>query len=585
MDIDKKDRSTLKSYFRKNSIPTESNFADLIDGMLNQKDDGIVKLPGDPLSIAAAGDAAGPQKVINFYGNLAEANPAWMLQLNPRSDQNKPETAQAGFSISDGQGVSRLFIDKSTGNVGIGTIHPQAKLGIEGGALIGGTLQVNDGITSAKLKVTGETTINTVSLGGFTAADADEWPRITWYRDIAASWDEGLIKHSSARGFFKRSGFGIHIHKSRDWGIWSTDWNPLFGVEGGTGNVSIKGGLHIREGGLSIGDSSQLPKGELKVTGVIGASSSSTPPTKGTGGVPVMTSGIRFQDNPGGGGFDAAWIQYYARSGENCTLEIGVSNDADDHIALMPSGNVGIGTATPGAKLEINASLTTWNGWLEAIRFTRTEHSAITHPGGGLLFGMHSDRHFYFADTVKGQYAMTIDGPTGNATIKGSVTAGNSDIYFTNTEHNHSAIGNTAGYAAIENAKDFGALMILGRAGTDKGRKVRLWDYLEVVGTFVNNSDINAKKDIEELRYGLEEVKKLRPVSFNWKTLANSHKSLGLIAQDVKSVIDEVVYADDSPEGKGALSIGYINLIPVLINAIKELDAKIKQLEALAVAD
>jgi len=128
MDINKADRLTLKSYFRKNLVPTESNFGDLIDGMLNQKDDGIVKLPGDPLSIAAAGDAVGPQKVINFYGNLAEANPAWMLQLNPRSDQNDPATGRPGFSISDSQGVSRLFIDRTTGNVGLGTTQPATPL-------------------------------------------------------------------------------------------------------------------------------------------------------------------------------------------------------------------------------------------------------------------------------------------------------------------------------------------------------------------------------------------------------------------------------------------------------------------------
>ena len=50
MDVNTRNRAELKSYYVKNSIPTESNFAELIDGMLNQKDDGIVKLPGNPLS-------------------------------------------------------------------------------------------------------------------------------------------------------------------------------------------------------------------------------------------------------------------------------------------------------------------------------------------------------------------------------------------------------------------------------------------------------------------------------------------------------------------------------------------------------
>ena len=81
------------------------------------------------------------------------------------------------------------------------------------------------------------------SIGGFTGDNKDEWPKITWYRDVANNWDEGLIKHSSSRGFFGRAGYGIHIHHSRDWGIWSSGWRALLGVEGGTGNLKIRGTL------------------------------------------------------------------------------------------------------------------------------------------------------------------------------------------------------------------------------------------------------------------------------------------------------------------------------------------------------
>ena len=55
MDVNTRNRAQLKSYFVKNSIPTESNFADLIDAMLNPKDDGVTKSSGAALSIEAAG--------------------------------------------------------------------------------------------------------------------------------------------------------------------------------------------------------------------------------------------------------------------------------------------------------------------------------------------------------------------------------------------------------------------------------------------------------------------------------------------------------------------------------------------------
>jgi len=154
-------RAQLQQYFATNCIPTQSNFADLINGMLNQTDDGIVKSAGNPLSIGAAGDATTSQKVLNLYANLSDSNPAWTLQLNPRSNQNDSTTAHSGFSVSDATGTSRLFIDASSYNVGIGTNTPKAPLDINGGANVGGALSVTGAANlNNTLSVTGATTVN-----------------------------------------------------------------------------------------------------------------------------------------------------------------------------------------------------------------------------------------------------------------------------------------------------------------------------------------------------------------------------------------------------------------------------------------
>ncbi|HEY3706415.1 MAG TPA: hypothetical protein VGL22_15235 [Terracidiphilus sp.] len=69
-------------------------------------------------------------------------------------------------------------------------------------------------------------------------------------------------------------------------------------------------------------------------------------------------------------------------------------------------------------------------------------------------------------------------------TVGGKIAAGNSDIYFTRTDHNHSAAGNKDGNAAIENAKDYDGLMILGRQSTAaRARVVRLWDVVGIGGS------------------------------------------------------------------------------------------------------
>ncbi|QNU68875.1 tail fiber domain-containing protein [Ruminiclostridium herbifermentans] len=104
--------------------------------------------------------------------------------------------------------------------------------------------------------------------------------------------------------------------------------------------------------------------GTLNVKGDMQLSQALRPSTGKT-----ANNGIIFPNDPGGGSGDAAWIRYYARTGEACTLEIGTSNDADDHIALMASGNVGIGTLNPADDLDVNGYMRIMSG-SNPIRFT-----------------------------------------------------------------------------------------------------------------------------------------------------------------------------------------------------------------------
>ena len=130
IDDNKKSRATLKSYFVKNAIPTEQQFAQLIDSALNQRDDGVIKpAGGEPLSIEAVGDF---EKAVNFYMQISDASPAWTLSLRPRSNPADPQTGRPGLSINDPAGVSRLAVDAATGRVGIGVVAPTEALDVNG---------------------------------------------------------------------------------------------------------------------------------------------------------------------------------------------------------------------------------------------------------------------------------------------------------------------------------------------------------------------------------------------------------------------------------------------------------------------
>jgi len=138
IDDSKKSRAALKSYFVKNAIPTEQQFAQLIDSLVNQRDDSFIKpAGGEPLSIEAVGDATSFKKVLNFYTQISDATPAWTLSLRPRSNPNDPQTGQPGLSINDAAGNSRLSVNAATGRVGIGVVAPAERLEVGGRIRVG----------------------------------------------------------------------------------------------------------------------------------------------------------------------------------------------------------------------------------------------------------------------------------------------------------------------------------------------------------------------------------------------------------------------------------------------------------------
>jgi hypothetical protein len=95
-------------------------------------------------------------------------------------------------------------------------------------------------------------------------------------------------------------------------------------------------------------------------------------------------------------------------------------------------------------------------------------------------------------------------------------------------------------------------------------------------GSWVNSSDRNVKENIQNYSGGLQKILALQPVKFNYIGQADPH--LGFIAQDVESIIPEVVSSVDTPKGQ-RLGLAMTEMIAVLTNAVKELEARIASLE------
>lgn len=143
---------------------------------------------------------------------------------------------------------------------------------------------------------------------------------------------------------------------------------------------------------------------------------------------------------------------------------------------------------------------------------------------------------------------------TGNAATATSATSASTATTAT-TASNANALGGVAaaGYALLSGATFSGNVN---------------------APAFFYTSDLRVKNNVETLTDALAKVNAMRGVSFDWTNGMGS--AVGVIAQEVQAIVPQVV----STQPDGLLNVAYGNLVGVLIEAIKELSAKVESLEA-----
>jgi len=86
-------------------------------------------------------------------------------------------------------------------------------------------------------------------------------------------------------------------------------------------------------------------------------------------------------------------------------------------------------------------------------------------------------------------------------------------------------------------------------------------------------SDERLKDNIKTLTNGLDKVKQLRGVTYT----RDEKESIGVIAQEVEKILPEIVLTAD--DEMGTKSVDYSRITAVLIEAVKELSTRVKELE------
>ena len=97
-----------------------------------------------------------------------------------------------------------------------------------------------------------------------------------------------------------------------------------------------------------------------------------------------------------------------------------------------------------------------------------------------------------------------------------------------------------------------------------------------IAGDLNINSDARLKSNIISLGSTLSKLLQIDGKSYTMKKDESEKQKIGLLAQDIEKVFPELV-----SESHGIKSVNYQGLVPVLINALKEQEERIKRLEEL----
>ena len=162
---------------------------------------------------------------------------------------------------------------------------------------------------------------------------------------------------------------------------------------------------------------------------------------------------------------------------------------------------------------------------------------------------------------------------TGNTTLSGTLSVTGASSFTGNllivsgTSERTISVGSSGGYF-FGNASNAGWR-------NSGGTALVYWDMSGNFTAYQNitaYSDARLKKNVETISNATKIVNALRGVFY--ERIEDDRPSVGVIAQEIREVLPQVVNEND-----GMLSVAYGNIVGVLIEAIKEMDNRIKTLE------
>ena len=518
------------------------------------------------LKLASDGQATFTNDIIlsnsspEFYLTTGASHYNWLIAAQ--------ESIDAGFEIASqppagGSYDIRFVIKGDTGNIGIGTNSPAAKLHINGTGDAIRVTSTNTGVGGAQMDLlhfssspADNDVMGFINMGGYYSGTSSAY--FSSIRTVASDIDarQGEIQFWTVDTTLQQR---MVLDKSGNLGI-------------GTTTPSYKLDINSSDAGLRV---TGTTRSQILLSNSTSAWQIESPTSSGN--VPAGALGI---------------------------IEAGVGAK----LSILTGGNVGIGYTSPSSKLSVNGD----GGFVSnsSSRVLYLTQNAVdsgnivqflSNTGAEVWEVTGRNNQFYIYNNALSQHSLYIvpsnnyvgigtTNPGAKLTVvsngtqaKFDSTASYSDILFSNTS-------GTGGFLNFGGTTSFN-VYVGGGAGSNLEMSLTNTGTLTVSGdvvAFGSPSDKRLKENIKPIKTALDKVTKLQGVSFDWKDkhdaldregnpikLKKWKNDLGFIAQDVQKVVPELVRENED----GMLSVRHQSITPILLEAIKELKAEIDELK------